>query len=398
MRTHRPLVSALLLATFALGAPAASAYVLLGNAWDVDNGPIDYSLSEVGSEDIDDGSDLEAVRNAFRSWSCVPGSRIRFLETTAAGPAALNTGDGINSVLWDETGASMAVGPGTLGVTISGPGMGTIDEADIVFNGIDYTWGTDSVQGAVDVESVAIHESGHFLGLGHPCTDQAETDCLGPDQAVMTPALPDGAVIRTPFEDDVNGVLELYPQAEDDESTCDGPFRQGEPCACNDECVAGLRCTQAEGQEFPVCTPNCGSSAAACPTGFSCVLAAREGEGDAEGACVSDDENGLHPPAATCERDSDCQEGLCLATTVVGRRICQVRCDGDGDCRDGYSCTDSVCTGAGASAGLVCPAEPEPDDNGDGCACARPGTSWPAGAVLGGWILLAISRRRKGQP
>jgi hypothetical protein len=390
-------------ATFALAAPA-SGYVLLGASWDPDDGPIVYYVNAAGSEDISDGSDLQAVHNAFRSWACVEGSRLRALNGGEDGPAEASLEDGIQNVLWDETG-TYGLGPSTLGVTVGDAPMSPDNpiirnNADIIMNGFDHTWKTDSdgPGDGTDAESVLVHEAGHFFGLGHPCTDAAETDCLGPDAAVMTPALPSGAIIRTPFDDDQNGMREMYPQDEDDESTCDGPFRQGEPCACSDECVGGLKCTAGEGQAFPVCTPNCGSGGTVCPDGFSCVLAAiPDGQDSGEGACVLDGAEGA-PPAASCERDSDCAEGVCLVSTVVGRRICQVQCDSASDCPDGYACTEGICTGGGATDGITCPImEPDADMDMPGCSHLEEGGQAAPLGLLALLPLLVLRRRRTTQ-
>jgi hypothetical protein len=393
----------LVLGLLVLAGPAEG-FVLLGSSWDPDDGPIIYSVNPAGSDDISDGSDLEAVDNAFNSWACVDGSRLRVLNSGEPGPDIATLEDGIQNVIWDETG-EYGLGPAVLGVTVGDAPLSPDEpiirnNADIIMNGFDHTWRTDTDGPAdgVDAESVLVHEAGHFFGLGHPCTDEAETDCLGPDAAVMTPALPNGAIIRTPFEDDENGMREMYAQDEDDESSCTGPFRQGEPCACNDECVAGLKCTAGEGQPFPVCTPNCGSGGTVCPDGFSCVLAAvPDGQDSGEGACVLDGEDGA-PPAAACERDSDCAEGICLVSTVVGRRICQVQCDSAADCPDGYACTEDICTGGGATDGITCPIM-EPGDDMEMPACSHldgvgEGAPWGLFALL---PLLVLRRRRSTQ-
>lgn len=391
------LVASCLALSALVAAPAARAYNLLGAVWDADKGPVVYHLEPSGSEDISDGSDLEAVRQAFRNWACVEGSRLRFVEGEEAGVKNVTLDDGVNSVFWDEDN-SFGLGPATLGVTF-GTAPPTPDEtlirdaADIVFNGFDHEWATDEAEvgaGKIDVGSIAIHETGHWLGLGHPCSDPQETQCLGPDEAVMTPAYP-GGVIREPLQDDIDGLLEMYPAA--DESRCDGPYRQGEVCACNDECVTGLLCVEGlSGKQ--VCAPKCSSEDASCPVGFACVLGAAPTNGDpAQGTCVRLGDDGLKPLAALCERDGDCAEGICIATPAIGRTVCKKSCDVDGDCPGGYRCVDEVCVGQGASEGIQCPTEPEPP--GCGCQSSARGAPWLTALALAlSGFVLGVRRRR----
>src|SRR5690606_24992793 len=152
-----------------------------------------------------------------------------------------------------------------------------------------------------------------------------ETDCLGPDRSVMHPTYP-GGLLRELRDDDEDGARALYPQ--EDESSCEGPFRQGERCGCNDDCVAGLLCVPAD-DDGGLCAPPCSSEAASCPAGFACVLGARAGD-VAAGLCRP--VLGGAPPGAVCQRDDECALGLCALASAVGRTVCRVSCDADEDC------------------------------------------------------------------
>jgi hypothetical protein len=101
---------------------------------------------------------------------------------------------------------------------------GEIVESDVFFNSA-FPWSTAAAgdPDAVDLESVAVHEIGHFLGLGHSAL--GETEVLPQDgrrvlaaAAVMFPiAFSRGnTLLRELQPDDIAGVSDLYP---------DGGFR-----------------------------------------------------------------------------------------------------------------------------------------------------------------------------
>lgn len=375
-------------------APARAfdgAFVLIeGGAWNVDDGPIPYVLEPNGSDDIDDGSELDALRDAFRAWECVEGTKLRFVELEQPGPADI-AADGLNTLFWDETG-DFGLGPATLGVTVGDANPGAARaSADIVFNGVDSTWSVDGR--GVDVTSIALHEIGHFVGLDHPC-DRAggqETNCNGAERSVMTPVW-SGGLDRAPRPDDEEGIRALYPAGPDDTSGCEGPFRKGERCTCDGDCVEGLVCASVDGGE-KLCSDTCASDNADCGGGSACVLDAPEGDEPARGVCVKITEGGA-PAGAICQNGGQCASGTCALLFELSRSLCQVPCQDTGDCEGGV-CHEGFCLGAASHEECEGPAE--------GCTCAaghRSGGPSSANAAVGLGALAALAllaaRRRRG--
>jgi hypothetical protein len=359
-------------------------YKRLGGVWDVDDSPITYSLDPGGSDDIDDDGDLQAVRDSFRAWACTPGTKLRFEELAAPGPRVIDTSDGKNTVFWDETGTDCLMGPGTLGITVGDVDSTPRTAADICFNGLHHTWG---VATQTDVQSIAMHEIGHFIGLAHPCDSDADADtCLPATDSIMFPAWT-GSPDRRLLVSDVAGVVGLYPADADDPSGCEGPYRAGEVCTCNDECVEGLACAP-DIEGVLRCAQTCSGSNRSCGAGSACVLNAPVGSEEAVGLCVRVEPPNL-PAGAICSNGTDCASGTCLAQFTIGSSLCQVPCRSADACGTG-TCFEGICLGGFDSE--ECPASA-----GAGCACVEAGST---GTLPGGLGVVAtvwcLMRRRRG--
>lgn len=161
----------------------------------------------VGSADVPDDSDEVAVRNAIAAWNALEGSNFTLVEDTSDSTQARTDWqtDSLHLVWFDEDGSS-GYFPGSSGVVALTPlwffSNGSISDADVIFNGKNFAFTTEGQPGRFDIQDVATHELGHFLGLDHS----------GFTGASMYPYV-DPAVIlhRSLALDDRNGLRSIYP-------------------------------------------------------------------------------------------------------------------------------------------------------------------------------------------
>jgi hypothetical protein len=337
------------LLAFMFGATGAIAFGILpagadGARWA--DSTVQIELHESGTSDVSDGSDLEAVRRALASWNQVDCSKLELVEsgtTTATGNLVVGGGtDGINRVLWVEDG-SFPGGPGTLGLTLVNydSASGVINEADIVFNGYNTNrpWSTAGDGNGIDVESIAVHELGHLIGLRHVFDGHNLSD-----PPTMS-ARPDGSTVyRSLHADDMAGACFLYPRDSYACATdCDCPTLKpndvnafeygggqmvcndgtcamssttdlplGAECGAGSTCASGLFCQPTEAASFcsQSCTPN---TANACPGGLTCFDfggpgACLPGNWEDTSICLADVGAKIENPE---DQEGDCQGDDC---------------------------------------------------------------------------------------
>lgn len=135
-------------------------------------------------------AELNALRATFAQWQSVSGTYLKFEDAGTVAPGVdVNTSDNQNVLFWAKNSTVVGGGlddiSGALGVTYTSTfASGTIAESDIVFNGVEYDWFTD-FNGTNDpnqfVESTALHEIGHFIGLAHSPVGSATMLWVGND-------------------------------------------------------------------------------------------------------------------------------------------------------------------------------------------------------------------------
>ncbi len=223
-RLARPVV---LLVALGLGSgltPAARAYLKLGARvgtqvvglrWS--RFPVPYFVTNRDAPGVSAADLQTAIDHAFATWGAVPGTGIsgQFGGFTSNEPFADDGANVMGFRARPELERTLAATTFVVDET-----DGSLVESDIFFNLTPaFTWSASAngEAGRYDLQSVALHEVGHLLGLSHSALGETE---LRPDggrrvlgkRAVMFPIAyaPGSLVDRTLKPDDVAGIQDVY--------------------------------------------------------------------------------------------------------------------------------------------------------------------------------------------
>ncbi len=180
------------------------------------NRTIRYSVSNVAIPGVTVDALEAALQRASQTWMSAPGSNINFQYDGRTGARPL-PGDGRNTIGF----LNVPELEGVLGLTATLVDVvtGEAVESDMFLNSAnDWSVATAGVDGAYDVESIALHEMGHMLGLNHSALgffEVRDDDArLAAAEAVMFPYAfkPGNIAGRTLKNDDIAGVAAIYPE------------------------------------------------------------------------------------------------------------------------------------------------------------------------------------------
>jgi peptidoglycan hydrolase-like protein with peptidoglycan-binding domain len=150
---------------------------------------------DTGTNDIAGNGEFDAVRAAFATWAAA--APLTFSEVATSASPDVQIG-------WRPANdPDLSMVGGTLAHADFPPGCSVVTNSlpkPVHFDDTEHTWSNGAVAGAFDVETVALHELGHILGLAHSSVPGA----------VMSPTVAPNFTLRVLTSDDLTAIQSLY--------------------------------------------------------------------------------------------------------------------------------------------------------------------------------------------
>ena len=155
--------------------------------------------------DLDAAATLNSLQAAASTWTSVSTASFKFVYGGATNATSIDGSapNGQNEIIFVTQSPNGSLATTTWWTSGTNPdGTAKIIETDLVFNDA-YLWSAAPSGSQFDLQSVATHELGHMLSLGHDADPNA----------VMYYAIPAATIKRALYTTDIEGINALYPGA-----------------------------------------------------------------------------------------------------------------------------------------------------------------------------------------
>ncbi|WP_411374066.1 matrixin family metalloprotease [Arthrobacter sp. MPF02] len=153
---------------------------------------------DTGTGDVAGNAEFDAVRRAIQTWQNVGG--LTFTEVALSASPDIRIG-------WRPAAdPDHSMVGGVLAHADFPPGCSVVTNTlpkPVHFDDSEHVWSVGAVASAFDIETVALHEFGHIVGLAHSSVANA----------VMAPTVSANFTKRALTQDDIDGFRGLYPRA-----------------------------------------------------------------------------------------------------------------------------------------------------------------------------------------
>lgn len=196
---------------------------------------VGFSFQAQGTAKLVPEDTKQAILSAFATWSeheCPDGSTASIAISATADvpcklPQANKDGANVNVVFFRDDEWPYRGIDGTLATTtVTYDGDGAIWDADIAVNAAFNDVTLSETDAEYDVQSIVVHEVGHFLGIAH--SDD--------ENALMAPTYSPGSVRRDVSDDDVDALCTIYPAGRS--ASCSVEPRGGFGARCSEAAAA----------------------------------------------------------------------------------------------------------------------------------------------------------------
>ena len=153
---------------------------------------------DTGTADVAGNAEFDAIRRAIQTWQTVGG--LSFTEVAVGSSPDIRIG-------WRPAAdPDHSMVGGVLAHADFPPGCSVVTNTlpkPVHFDDSEHVWSVGAATNAFDIETVALHEFGHIVGLAHSSVANA----------VMAPTVSSNFTKRALTQDDIDGFRALYPAA-----------------------------------------------------------------------------------------------------------------------------------------------------------------------------------------